>query len=198
MRVFRILQECAGLACPFGGLCWQCSCADTRLELSLGTQTGRGKGRRKECESTVCCIYGPDHSVFRTFLFTAPASVITSYKMLHLLKPFLALISLTFAQQFWQSCGFPFFTFSSLYVAAGVTCKPTAGYWEKAGMLNPSKPPWWFCTDLAKNAYHEETDSSKTCATVQRVNYGDISLLTCQNLCSPNTWKWGIKYKCFL
>lgn len=46
VRVFRILQGCAGLACPFRGLQWQCSSTNSRLDLSSGRQRARGKGER--------------------------------------------------------------------------------------------------------------------------------------------------------
>lgn len=34
------------MACPFRGLWWQCSCANTRLDLSLGRKRGRRKRER--------------------------------------------------------------------------------------------------------------------------------------------------------
>lgn len=129
VRVFRVLQGCAGLACPFGGLCWQCSYANTRLDLSLGRQRGTGKGERV----SVRAWYVAYMALTTPSLGRSPSLLLCQLsfsccKPFHLLKPFLALISITSTQQFCESCGFSFFSFTSLYIVAGVTGKPMVGY----------------------------------------------------------------------
>lgn len=130
----------------------------------LWGEGGRRKGEReRESESTVCCIHGPDHiAVLRTFAFTALMLVITlTLQTLPLTETYLGsdhyhidTTALTILYFF-----FFFFCFTS-FVVDGHAGKSVVGYWEKANALSPSKPPRYFCTALAKNAYHKEIYSS--------------------------------------
>lgn len=152
MRVFRILQRCASLACPFRGLNGQWSCANIRLDLSLGMQRGRGKGERANIRAWCVAYIALTTLFFRTFPFTASVLVITlTLQTFALVETFLESDQLhTYLQQSWKSCAF--------HLLAPLPCmsllESLVNQWlatEKRLVCSThSKPPWWVLYIFAK------------------------------------------------